>query len=108
LTNIAASTLQRWKAKVNAHPTWRPSHQAYSDVKRISTDEQEKRLLTRVMASFLEKGLYHSDAEFRVDALRFHQTTLSIRVTASFLEKRLYFPTQISESMPFDFAKRRY
>jgi hypothetical protein len=76
LINIAASTLQRWKAKVDAHPTWRPSHQAYSDVKRISTDEQEKLLLTRVTASFLEKGLY--------------------------------FPTQISESMRFDFAKRLY
>jgi hypothetical protein len=61
---------------VEAHPTSRPSHQAYSDVKRISTDEQEQRLLTRLMASFLEKGLYYSHADFRVDALRFHQTLI--------------------------------
>jgi hypothetical protein len=91
LTNIAASTLQRWKTKVDAHPTWRPSHQAYSDVKRISTDEEEQRFLTRVMASLLQKGLYHSDADFRVDAFRFHQTTLLTRVMASFLEKGLYY-----------------
>jgi hypothetical protein len=91
LTNITASTLQRWKVKVDTHPTWRPSHQAYSDVKRISTDEQEQRLLTRLMASLLEKGLYYSDADFRFDALRFDQAILLTRVMASFLEKGLYY-----------------
>jgi hypothetical protein len=76
LSRIPASTIQRWKAKIDVDPTWRPTHEAYSDAKRIFTSDQEERLLTLVTLSFLEKGLYYSDADFRVDALRFHQTLI--------------------------------
>jgi hypothetical protein len=71
--NIPASTVQTWKMNVDIDPTWRPSHEAYSDTQRTFTDEEEQRLLTQVMTSFLEKGLYYSDADFKVDALQFHQ-----------------------------------
>jgi hypothetical protein len=72
-TKIPESTIRTWKAKIEDDPTWRPSRKAYSDAKHIFTDVQEERLLTEVMSSFLEKGLYYSDSDFKVDALRFHQ-----------------------------------
>jgi hypothetical protein len=75
LTNIADATIQRWKANTDGDPTWRLSRQAYSNAQRIFTAEQEQRLLTLVMSSFLQKGLHYSDANFRL--MQFESTKLS-------------------------------
>jgi hypothetical protein len=72
VTGVADSTLRTWEKKVRKDPHWRPSRQAYAIPQRIFTDEEEQTLLDYVIANYLDKGLYYSDSDFKLDCLKFY------------------------------------
>jgi hypothetical protein len=72
-THISDSTLSQWKTKLHADPTWRPSRLAYAMPRRIFTDDQEDILVERIRMTYLDRGLYYCDEDFRHDAFRFYE-----------------------------------
>jgi hypothetical protein len=58
-------------------PEWRPSNEPYRDAQYIFTYEEELRLVSHIQATYLDKGLYYSDQDFKHDALVFYQNLVS-------------------------------
>jgi hypothetical protein len=71
--NVHRSTLSTWKRNLLEDPTWRPRREHYSLVQRIFTDLQELELSDRIATKYIDRGLFYSDADFKIDALRFYQ-----------------------------------
>jgi hypothetical protein len=76
-SGIPATTLRTWRKKLSKDRTWRPSREGYAFNHRIFTEEQEAILLDRIQARFLQRGLYYSDADFKVDALAFREELIA-------------------------------
>jgi hypothetical protein len=55
----------------------RPSRAHYGRQRRVFTDEQEIRLVTHIIASYLDHHLFYSDKDFRIDALLFYHNLIS-------------------------------
>jgi hypothetical protein len=72
-TKIGKSTLSTWKHNLLSDPTWRPKREHYGEAHQIFTREQEIELSTRIATNYIDKGLFYSDTEFKIDALRFHK-----------------------------------
>jgi hypothetical protein len=53
-------------------PTWRPRREYYSQAQRFFSREQELELSSRIAMKYIDRGLFYSDADFKIDALRFH------------------------------------
>jgi hypothetical protein len=71
-TGISRSTLSTWKANLLSDPSWRPRRIHYASARRIFSDEQERELATRIATTYIAKGLFYTDADFKLDALRFY------------------------------------
>jgi hypothetical protein len=71
-TNICRQTLARWRHSLLHDPTWRPRRDHYGDGHRTFTYLQERELPDRIETNYIDKGLFYSDAEFKIDVLRFH------------------------------------
>jgi hypothetical protein len=74
--DIRRSTLSTWRLNLLKNPTWRPRRSHYALAKRIFSDAQEDELAQRIAATYLSQGLFYSDADFKIDALRFYQETI--------------------------------
>jgi hypothetical protein len=70
--NVNYQTLATWKRNLLKYFTWRPRREHYSQAKRIFTCEQELELSSRIAMKYIDRGLFYSDADFRIDALRFY------------------------------------
>jgi hypothetical protein len=86
-THIGESTLCAWKRKLGTNPAWRPSRRAYALPRRIFTDEQEDRLVDRIVTDYLSKGLFYCDEDFKLDARRFYD-----EICAELEEKAAFNP----------------
>jgi hypothetical protein len=72
-TSISRSTLSTWKVNLLANPSWRPMRIHCSFPQRAFTDEQDRELATGIAVSSIEKGLFYTDAHFKIDAIKFYQ-----------------------------------
>jgi hypothetical protein len=71
--HISDSTWSHWKKLLKVDPPWRPSRRAHAAVRRIFTDLQEKALLRRIEPTYLDRGRYEYDENFRHYAMSFYK-----------------------------------
>lgn len=71
ITGIPMSTLSTWRGNLIDNPNWRPSRSNYGKQKRIFSDKEEEELMNEIQTTYLDKGLFYSDQDFRYDVLQF-------------------------------------
>jgi hypothetical protein len=71
-TNIRRQTLATWKHSLLHDPTPGPTRDHDGEGHRNFTYLQESELIDRIETNYVDKGLFDSDAEFKIDVLRFH------------------------------------
>jgi hypothetical protein len=87
-TNIPRSTLSTWRLNLLHDPTWRPMRYHYPRARRAFTDEQEQELATSIADEYIDAGFLYTDADFKIDALRFYQLIM-FRTNEAMGEKEL-------------------
>jgi hypothetical protein len=71
-TNICRQTPATRAQKLWRDREWRPTREHYGEGHRTFTPLQERELIDRIETNYIDKGLFYSDAEFKIDVLRFH------------------------------------
>jgi hypothetical protein len=69
---ISKSILSTWKYNLLKDLIWRPRRSHYVEAQEIFTQGRELEFSHRIATKHIDKGLFYSDAEFKIDALRFH------------------------------------
>ena len=72
-TAIHRSTLSSWRLNLLRDREWRPKRCHYSLARRVLNDEQETQLAELIAAEYIDQGYLYTDADFKVDALRYFQ-----------------------------------
>jgi hypothetical protein len=71
-TNIRRQTVATWAQNLWRDPEWRPTREHYGEGHRTFTPLQERELIGRIETNHIDQRLFHGDAEFKIDVLRFH------------------------------------
>ena len=109
ITGIPMSTLSTWRGNLIDNPNWRPSRSNYGKQKRIFSDKEEEELMNEIQTTYLDKGLFYSDQDFRYDVLQFfkRKTLREIEeIQLGFLKKEKIKKFRCSPSFIISFRER--
>ena len=109
ITGIPVSTLSTWRSNLMENPNWRPSRTNYGKQKKIFTDTEEEELIEYIQNTYLKKGLFYSDQDFRYDVLQFYRKKAFQEIEdmqLGFCQKQKIKKFRCSPSFIISFRKR--
>lgn len=72
-TGLKERRLYGWRSKLREDKNWRPFVCHYGQHRRHFTPTEEQEIIAKIKIDWLDKGLFYSDQDFRVDMQVFYQ-----------------------------------